>query len=542
MPVRSVLEFVESSFIAQDEQKKGSFERSEPCFLKPDDKGNLSEDQIHNFSRTITPLQAIRAVYGFRWPSRYTRERDGKTVVETTSAYSNLFGQVKIVGFGGYNDTTFDPAKLDIEFSPHESKELLKMAELWKQFYLPALRKYDMKNIEEGKYFATKFATMQGSRIAKLRSYKGFTGWGPGTAYKVSDPDSYSTVVIENGKLRGWDFKKQTVDQSGIKKVEDREFENGLLQYYAMTDANGNLRFPPFLTSFILTAQRTKKKDEDYAVYKPTPQDNPLFKELALPPSFRVVYSALEDIYKFPQVVYPTAEEVEALASYRKKCSTLTYEEAIKVPKPSFRDYPNEKGEIVLVSLFGDKSPVIPLAQVAPDVFTPNVIKSLIEGYVYWAKMPSMGMVFRDHYHFESKYGWIEVSPEQVKATMTEKKDNSVLIKVNDNLEPSTSGASTVEVVFYEGRYNARPFDPAQEKPKSVDEHLLGEKWQEIEKAARQAGFPIYGDPKQEKDPWAFLYENNPTHEASQPKVGVVPGYENYQAPSEPKSNLFKSI
>ena len=541
--VRSVLEFVESNFIAQDEQKKTSWERSEPCFLKGDGKGKVTEDQIKDFLRVITPLHAIRAVYGFRWPTRYTREKDGKTTVETGSAYSNLFGEVKIVGFGDYRDTTFDPSKLDVVFDPRESKELLRMGELWKQFYLPALRRFDEKNIRENKYVASKWASLQGNRIGQLMSFKGFNDWGPGTSFKIGDPATYATVVVENGKLRGWDFKKQTVDQSGIKNTNEREFENGLLQYYTMVDGNGNLRFPPFLTNFILTAQRTRKKDKDYAVYKPVPKDNPLFKELALPTSFKVVYSAVEDVFKFPQVVYPDKADVEALAAYRKKCSTLIYEEAVKVPKPVFRDYPSENGEIVLVSLFGDVSPKIPLMEVSPETFTPNVIKSLREGYVDWTKMPSVGMVFRDHYHFESKYGWIEVTPEQIKAAMSEKKDNSVMIKVNDNLEPSASGASTVEVVFYEGRYNARPFDPAQEKS-GLDEHVLGEKWQAIETAARQAGFPIYGDQKQKEDPWLFLDENNPTHEASQPKVGVVPGYEDYQAPvqSEPKSSLFKSI
>lgn len=547
---KTVLDFVDTGdYMAADEERHSTYERSEPCFLGKD----ATEDQIRNFSRVITPLRAIRGVYGFKWPTRYARtDKENKTTIETSVGFANLFGEVKITGLGDWKATTFDPSKLDIEFSPHESPELLVMGNLWKKFFLPALRKFDERNIAENRYVATKYASMQSNRKATLEGYRALSGWGPGGNYKIND-HNYSTVVVENGKLRGWDFKKQTADQSGIQDVSKREFEHGLLQYYAMTAANGNLRFPPLLTSFVLTAQRTSKQGQTYVVYKPAPIENKMISGI-LGPEFKVGYSAKEDVFKMPTFCFPDKAEAEALAEYRKKCAVLTKEEAAKLPKPRVRDFPNEQGDIVLVSLSGEISTLLPLDKIAPEIFTPSVLQGLRDGYQDWSRMPSAGMVFRDHYHYETRLGWAEISQADIKAAFVEKKDESVVIKVNDNYDPDPDGQRQVEVVFYEGRYKSRPFDPAQEK-KSSEEHVLGERWQEIMNVAREAGLPIWGDKIERGDPWAFLGQSfvqpnqvvtpftPPISGAQQAQTAwVVPGYENPVEAPAPVVSPFKKL
>lgn len=453
-----------------------------------------------DYSKNIMVVSNLAHRFKFQYPSMVDFEEDGKAGVKNYSQKFNLVEPLK-----------FDWDNLKVIVGENEPAWGRKMIELWIPFYEAKLRLFDENNKAKKNY------SDEYDRKKQLEKFA-IKSWGYGGDFGVKQ-NRLGSVIAVDGNLQVEEFGVFTANNYARKhnKLDTPDF----FELWNKVDTNGFLLHPPFLTSFILAW----KKHGDNDVYYP----NPITAERAkgkFTKSFHAVKNWAGDIF-LPHLVHPGDEQ--KAVEYLRKIAPLKKEQAAKVERPEIRNYPAEDGSVFIVSMYGEDCLGVNLKEILPEVYTNRVIDGLRGGFKPWEYEPSTDLSLGGGYKYDLNGVWQKVSQAEIKANFIEKTQKGVLIK---------HGEQKVEVTYYPGMFNSKPFFPQVMNEKEM--RYVFDNHEEIEKAARQAGFPIYGDPKQEKDPWAFLTNDQPT--------GVIPGYEGYQAqvqsPTEaqPKSNLFKSI
>lgn len=491
---RSVLDF--APVTKDEEYVPTSFTRGKSIF-PPHGAADSIKQQ---WSKNIMVVSNLAHRSRFQYPTMNEVEEDGKKTAKNYRQSFNLVEPLK-----------FDWDNLKVIVGENEPVWGRKMIELWIPFYETKLRLFDEFSRKHNKKYGD-----DKERVQQLQKFALKT-WGYGSDFGIKQ-NKLGSVIAVDGNLQVEEFGVFTANNyaRGFNRLDTPDF----FELWNKVDASGFLLHPPFLTSFILAW----KKHGDNDVYYP----NPVTAERAkgkFSKSFHAIKNWAGDIF-LPHLVHPGDEQ--KAVEYLRKIAPMKKEQAAQVERPEIRNFPAEDGSVFIVSMYGEDCLGVNLKEILPEVYTNRVIDGLRGGFRPWEYEPSTDLSLAGGYKYDLNGVWQEVSQAEIKASFVEKTQKGVLIKLVEQ---------KVEVTYYPGMFNSKPFFPQVMNEKEI--RYVLDNHEEIEKAARMAGFPIYGDPKQEKDPWAFLTN---TQLVGQPGAIVVPGYESYQAPSEPKSSLFKSI
>lgn len=375
----------------------------------------------------------------------------------------------------------------------------------------PATRKFWNKGSEE---WGT-LAAINGEIYAfpaKSVTYNPLAGARSGNTYWKENlkPEQKVAVLLE-AEFTPADFAEK---HDGVKTAEKLEklllLNRGIKQFNEelITGGDGKryFRFPPFITEFILTAEKPKKQFNEFHLnWRPTAVLHEDYQEF------------LSEEYSGALALHP--DDVDIVRAYL----TLPSAKRAATPPPAYREHPSEAGLLVYISMDNPFLPPTKAINVLDgplaERFTPELLKKIAEYGEYHGFRPNtqqglLGSEFYDYPTYEYEItSEIAGKPFTAKGKTGSRRiylDGAVDFTIKDSVPTVEVDGHDAPLEYSEGILHAKPIDLdgdylmriLMEKGliKTSNTAKIGE---EIEKVmvelrgkARELGIPVVGDEK----------------------------------------------